>query len=194
MAKKDNTGFRTFLTDPKWEKVRGILWFCLITIVIHIGWRFWANDLNFAPITGLMMKIRSSLTFLVYHESVFLGKDVFKWNILPLTDSIIGINKILLSVPLSSSGLKPILQFTLLILIIPGPWKHKAWYIPLGIIIIHLTNVFRIIGFFIIAEHWPQQIEYAHETYLRLLFYIVIFVLWVIWVEKIRPPKQIPAN
>jgi exosortase/archaeosortase family protein len=194
MAKKDNTGFRTFLTDPKWEKVRGILWFCLITVVIHFGYRIWANNLNFAPITGLMTKINSFLAFQVYQESAFLGKDIFKWSIIPLPDSSIIINNFKLIISLSSSGLKPMLQFTVLMLIIPGPWKNKAWFIPIGIIVIHLTNVLRIICFIIILRHWPQQIEYAHYTYLRLLFYIVIFGLWVVWVEKISITKHNQTN
>jgi exosortase/archaeosortase family protein len=75
--------------------------------------------------------------------------------------------------------------FSLLIIFITGQWKHKAWFIPVGIVILHLTNVFRIICLVVIAMHWPQQIHYAHDNLLRILYYIVIFGLWVVWVEKI---------
>jgi exosortase/archaeosortase family protein len=85
----------------------------------------------------------------------------------------------------SASGLKQICQFAILILLFRGSWKQKAWYIPAGIIILHLTNIFRIMCLVVIAMHWPQQIQYAHDNYLRILYYVVIFGLWLLWVEKI---------
>jgi exosortase/archaeosortase family protein len=85
----------------------------------------------------------------------------------------------------SCSGIKQIMQFAILMLIFPGPWKHKAWFIPLGMFIVHLTNVLRIILLAVVAEHSPANIKYAHDNWLRIMFYVVIFGLWLIWVEKI---------
>ena len=189
MLKNLSKGSKAFFKEPQWEKVRGILWFLFITLIIHLLWRFWANSLNFVPITGFMMKIRTFLEIRVYEESVFVCKKILKINILQLPDYSIIVNNIKLIFSKSASGMKQMLQFALLILVIPGPWKHKAWFIPLGIVIVHLTNVFRVICLIIVAFRWPQQIQYAHDNYLRLLFYIVIFGLWIFWVEKIRPLK-----
>jgi exosortase/archaeosortase family protein len=73
----------------------------------------------------------------------------------------------------------------------PGPWKKKLWYIPIGLIVIHLTNIFRIIALSVIVMEWPQYWTFSHDWILRPFFYVVIFIMWVIWVEKFRTkPKK----
>ncbi len=46
----------------------------------------------------------------------------------------------------SCSGIKQMLQISLLLIIYPGPWKHKLWFIPMGMVIIHFTNIIRLAG------------------------------------------------
>ncbi len=85
------------------------------------------------------------------------------------------------------TGLKQIIQVLLLFLIYPGPFKHKAWFIPSAIILIHLTNITRITLLAIAMNFNLPHIQFIHTYPLRFLFYVVIFGLWVIWVEKITP-------
>jgi exosortase/archaeosortase family protein len=185
MKKTFSQSFKSFFIEPQWVKVRGIFWFCIITTIIHIVWRLWATTLNFYPVPGL---INSTQRFLVYHlfnESAFIISHILKLKISAIGNSIIMENNVGLIFSISASGLKQMIQFVLLILIFRGPWKQKAWFIPAGIIIVHLTNVFRILCLAIIALHWPEQFHYAHDNWMRILFYVVIFGLWLIWVEKI---------
>ena len=189
---------KSFFTEPRWEKVRGIFWFCLIIIGIHILWKFWSATLNLYPVKGL---IDSTERFLVYHlfnESSFIISHILKIKFLTVGNSMIMENGIGLVLSGSASGLKQMIQFVLIIMIFHGPWKHKIWFIPAGIIILHLTNVFRIVCLAIISIHWPQQIQYSHDTYLRILYYLVVFALWLVWVEKIavslRPRASCPPN
>lgn len=74
----------------------------------------------------------------------------------------------------------------------PGPWKHKLWFIPLGLIIIHLVNVFRISGLAYYLKYTPPQEywEFSHDYIYRPFFYVVMFALWIWWVEKILPKKK----
>lgn len=84
------------------------------------------------------------------------------------------------------SGLKPILQLIILFVLFPGPWKKKVWYIPLGVLIVHLTNLFRIISLSVVVMSWPKHWDFAHDWILRPFFYVVIFALWWFWNEKMR--------
>lgn len=93
-------------------------------------------------------------------------------------------NKDSIDILFPCTGVQPMLQFALLILLYPGPWKHKTWYIPVGMFIIHLTNVFRIIGLGIVMAKWPQHWYYAHDYPFRVIIYVVIFILWLIWNDK----------
>jgi hypothetical protein len=42
----------------------------------------------------------------------------------------------------------------------------------------------------IVADNWPDKIHTAHDNYLRIMFYVVIFGLWLLWVEKIAVKKE----
>jgi exosortase/archaeosortase family protein len=84
------------------------------------------------------------------------------------------------------TGLKQFIQVFLLFLIYPGPWKHKAWFIPTGILVMHITNIVRITLLGIAMNLNFPKIHFIHSYILRLLFYVVIFALWWIWEEKIR--------
>ena len=184
----NNSVLRTikiFFYEPQWEKVRGLFWFALITLVFHILWRIWALLFQFAPIAEYIYAIRSFLVHQAFNDSTFLLKYVFKITFTTEPHVIITNNKFQLYFGESASGLKQMCQFAFLILLFPGPWKNKAWFLPAGLLIVHLTNIFRILCFVIIAMHWPRQVEYAHVNYLKALYYIVIFILWLIWVEKI---------
>ena len=189
MAKKLIDFVKIFFTDPRWEKVRAVFWFCLITVVIHFSWRFWAIQLNYFPVKGFMVAISGFLTDQVYDQSLWVVKNILRMNIEAYANVMLCDNGAGISVVESCSGVKQIMQFALLMLVFPGPWKHKLWYIPMGMIIVHFTNILRISILVVVAKHSPTNIEYVHDTYVRIMFYVVIFILWLIWVEKISGKK-----
>ena len=76
----------------------------------------------------------------------------------------------------------------------PGPWKHKAWFIPLGLVVIHLVNIFRISGLSILLIYFPEHWQFTHDYIWRPFFYVVMFLLWVWWVEKFRDRKPEEGN
>jgi len=81
------------------------------------------------------------------------------------------------------SGAKQITQVLILFLLYPGPWKHKAWFIPVSMLIIHFTNVFRITLLGLAINLNLPGIHFIHNQILRVFFYIVIFGLWLGWEE-----------
>jgi exosortase/archaeosortase family protein len=88
------------------------------------------------------------------------------------------------SVNHSCSGLKQFYQWVVLMLLYPGPWKHKAWFIPMGLVIIHIINLLRIVGMTYVTINLPQQWDFIHDYVMRPFFYVVMFALWVWWNEK----------
>jgi hypothetical protein len=44
----------------------------------------------------------------------------------------------------------------------------------------------------LVSIYKPEYWHFAHDTVLRGMFYVVILVLWIIWVEKINVDE--PAN
>ena len=74
--------------------------------------------------------------------------------------------------------------FALFVIAFPGNVKRKFWFIPLGIIIIHVTNVLRVIGLATINYLAPQYIEFNHTYTFTFLVYTIIFLLWMWWVKS----------
>lgn len=185
---------RIFFTDPRWIKVRGVFWFLVISLAFHVLWRLWVINLHFWPVSTLIISARQFLVHQLYDQTVFILRDVLNVTIYTDQPVLITKNGVRLILGGSASGLKQMCQFAVVILLFSGQWRHKAWFIPLGLVILHLTNIFRILCLVVIAMHWPQQIHYAHDNYLRILYYLVIFGLWLVWVEKILPASRKPKS
>ena len=81
------------------------------------------------------------------------------------------------------ASLKQWLHWLFLMLLFPGPWKHKLWYIPAGLVIVEWTNVVRICGVLMMQIPWPNSFHIAHDYIFKVFFYLIIFLMWVIWVE-----------
>lgn len=66
---------------------------------------------------------------------------------------------------------------------IPGRWKNKTWYFPLGMVFIYLVNVLRIGLLALVLTYIPTQFNIFHSI-LEILVYATLFLLWLIWVER----------
>jgi exosortase family protein XrtF len=82
------------------------------------------------------------------------------------------------------NGLSLFALFTGFIISFPGPWKTKLIFIPAGILIIHLLNVFRIAALCIIMLHAPEYMDFNHTYTFTLIVYSCVFALWIFWVNK----------
>jgi exosortase/archaeosortase family protein len=87
------------------------------------------------------------------------------------------------------TSLKQWMHWIFLMLLFPGPWKHKLWYIPLGLVVIHFVNVWRIFGLGLTLIPWPMQFNMFHDYFFRPIFYLIIFLMWLIWAEFFAHPK-----
>ncbi|HTX89089.1 MAG TPA: archaeosortase/exosortase family protein [Bacteroidales bacterium] len=172
--------------------VEDILIFLVLTLAIHYAWRFWAYHLNYAPFEKEM---DSLLGFLI-HQLNLQTAWVFD-HLVPVPYSFHDgsfwfPNGWGMNINGSCSGLKQIVQFGLLMVLFPGPWKHKAWFIPAGMLLLHFVNLFRLILLALTLDHIPQHVYLIHHFLLRLLFYIVIFGLWLMWIRYFYPGRSKP--
>ncbi|HEY9113464.1 MAG TPA: archaeosortase/exosortase family protein [Bacteroidales bacterium] len=187
MIKDSFSKINSFIKKNKLGPLVDVALFSIIIVFFHFLWwdfglkSFLYNFASFDQMEQFMAKQ-------VFLASSWFDLHVLGYNIRTLNTTIYfpDINGYI-EVNGSCSGLKQFYQWTVLMLLFPGPWKHKLWYIPLGIFIIHLNNILRIIILSVIIENWPDYWHFAHDWILRPFFYVIIFTLWVIWVEKIRP-------
>lgn len=82
------------------------------------------------------------------------------------------------------NGFKLFSIFTFFLLAFPSNWKSKLWYIPLGILIIHLANVIRIMALVLINDSNPAYLDFNHDYTFTIFVYSIIFGLWYWWLKK----------
>ncbi len=174
------------------ESLKDVTLFILITIIIHFAWRFWANQLSYLPIADFMSDAQNWMATRVFRQSVWFVQLILsiELGLFQESNSMYFSNGAHMYINQSCSGLKQIMQFALLMIVFPGPWKRKLWFIPLGVFIVHLTNLFRIIGLSVVLIIKPDYWGFSHDYIFRPFFYVVIFFLWVCWVDKISKPTN----
>lgn len=173
------------------QAFKDVIIFMSILLVFHILWRLFIKDLFSVQF------IYDSAYWLagkVFVASVWV-LDVFNVNVTSFDELAIAgkvrynviyyaENNGYVYVNRSCSGLKQFYQWFFLILLYPGPWKHKLWFLPMGLVIIHIVNIFRIVSMTFVTMTIPQHWDFMHDYVLRPFFYVVMFFLWVWWNEK----------
>ncbi|MBQ2540862.1 MAG: archaeosortase/exosortase family protein [Paludibacteraceae bacterium] len=94
------------------------------------------------------------------------------------------------SIVWSCSGLKQMFIWFCLILTVRGGWKHKLWFIPFGWLCCHLFNILRIAIITLFLENHPDWFPMLHDYIFKYLFYGMMFLLWVWFVERIRGREE----
>lgn len=97
----------------------------------------------------------------------------------------------LLQVGAPCDGLVLFALFAVFIVAFPGPKLRKLWFIPLGILLIHLANLLRVVSLVIIQYNRPQSLKFNHDYTWTVLIYAFIFWLWYLWAARL---SQGPIN
>ncbi len=198
------TTLKEYIDDPKNRSTVDVGLFIILILSFHFLYLGW-QALEYWPIKGAIDKLSLWSVNRVYRESCWVLQNLLRIDI--TTESNLRLIAALskkgtfvnvVIAPLCAS-LKQWLHWLFLMLIFPGPWKHKAWYIPIGLVIIELTNVVRICGILLMQMQWPgpNTFHIAHDYVFKVFFYLVIFLMWVLWVEKFKnksPKKQVEKH
>lgn len=182
-----------YLYLHKFKFLEDVFWFLAIIFGIHL----------FMQITGIYTHYLVKENLLKFHEIEDLLAHQISSSVFWLITTLTGNHARLLnntiyfagggyiSVTRGCSGLIQIYKWIAYMLLFPGPWKHKLWYVPVGIIILHLENIFRIFILSIVVKYYPNHFEFMHIWGMRVFYYAIVFLLWVVWVEKIRSKDKI---
>lgn len=82
------------------------------------------------------------------------------------------------------NALSVMILFISFVISFTGKWKATLLFILLGTLIIHIFNILRIALLSMAVYHFPQQQDFLHSVVFPLFIYGVVFVLWIIWVNK----------
>ena len=82
------------------------------------------------------------------------------------------------------NALSVIILFIAFIVAFTGKLKHTILFGISGSVLIHILNVARIALLSAAIFYFPEQEEILHVVIFPLFIYGVVFILWVIWVNK----------
>ena len=82
------------------------------------------------------------------------------------------------------NALSVIILFISFIIAFSGKIKSTILFIISGSILIHILNVIRIALLCVLLYYYPKQQHFLHGVLFPLFIYGVVFILWVIWVNK----------
>jgi exosortase family protein XrtF len=91
----------------------------------------------------------------------------------------------------SCNGLALFALFLAFMLSFPGPIKHKVWYVPLGMLLIHAVNLLRVVALVLIVKWNESWLEFNHDYTFTILVYLFVFALWYIWINRFSPVKSL---
>lgn len=154
-----------------------IVVFAVKALSIYIGW-YLLYDLWLLPDGRLdealsvhIVNLSSSILSVFGLEAATFGRIIM----LPGTNGIEIVD--------GCNGIEAIGLFVGFVVAYPGEaWKRYV-FIPLGIFIIYVVNVSRIIVLTVTQLKWPAFFDFTHDYTTTSIFYIVIFLMWVVWVN-----------
>lgn len=82
------------------------------------------------------------------------------------------------------NGISVIILFVSFIVAFSGSLKNTLLFIFGGSLIIYVLNVLRIAVLTVLLYSFPEYIHLLHGVLFPLIIYGVVFVLWIIWVNK----------
>lgn len=92
------------------------------------------------------------------------------------------------------NALSVIILFVAFIVAFTGKIRTTFLYIAGGILLIHVLNISRIAILAVALYHFPQQEDLLHGVIFPLFIYGVVFILWVVWVNKFSLYAEKPVE
>ena len=59
-----------------------------------------------------------------------------------------------------------------------------AWFVPLGLALIHIVNLLRIGLLFYITKFLPGYLYFTHKYLFTAIIYVLVFLMWYLWLTK----------
>lgn len=82
------------------------------------------------------------------------------------------------------NGITLMFLFAIFVIAYPGSIRNKLWYLPLGIVLVNIINIIRIVSLSLLSLYAPNYLEFNHTYTFTFAVYSIVFVLWMLWVNK----------
>jgi len=185
--------FPTIKLPEKLEPFRGVILFAVVLMLSNFFWKYDVlGDESKSCDTMVSfwgLNISAPFVWMAHHVSGF------SYDILHSLNSSVSIDRVnnvfrfpnnnCVQIIWACTGIKQAYICFCILAFARGPWKKKLWYIPLAILAVYVFNIFRITFIVTTMENHPDWFEFLHLYAFKYGFYGLIFLMWVLWEEKI---------
>ena len=163
--------------------------FLIVSTILYLSWYFFYE---------FYLKQSSLIDEIVIDSLVNLGEKIlhllgyatneYSDGVYRVHFGVAGSRGVTIGAP--CDGIVLLALFIVFIIAYPGPLKHKVWYLPAGLILIHLINVLRVTALALIVFHRQDWFAFNHDYTFTLIVYSVVFGLWWVWITKFSKSKK----
>lgn len=169
--------------------IKFILTFLLVYAVLSFSYKLYldySDGSKYYPdyLTNLVAKQTESLLHTFGYEA-----EVSEHPDEPSMKLIIN-NKFVARVVEGCNSISIIILFISFILAFADKFKTTFLYILAGSVLIYVVNLFRIVILSIGLYHYPWRREELHTVIFPLIIYGMVFLLWMLWVNRFSNLKK----
>jgi len=178
------------------EPYKDIIIFMITLLAANGLWKLTMDGDEYGKVvTWMGMDVTAPFAYMSYHvASVVYGLvGLFRDTVYLVNEQIIRFESGSgTTIVWGCTGLKQAFIWMCLILTVPpmknrNLWLHKLWFIPMGWLVCYAFNILRVFLITLIIEHHQECFHLLHDYIFKYAFYAVLFGLWVLFVEKIKP-------
>jgi exosortase family protein XrtF len=116
-----------------------------------------------------------------YEDKIATGPKADLKSIFIFKDS-----QAILSVYEGCNGLNVMVIFVSFLIAYGKIGTRMLWFIPLGMVVIHLFNLLRILLLFHVTISMPDFLYFSHKYLFTAFIYIGVFGMWALWIFKVN--------
>ena len=180
------------------EPYSGIIYFVVLLMLSHFFWKFTVlGDETETVVTFFGMNISAPFNLMADHVAKVTTRmlEIMGYSISLSADNVVRHdNNVAVHVVWACTGLKQAYIFVCIIAFYRGTLKNKLWFIPLGLLVVYLFNIFRIVAITALIKENPEWFYILHEHVFKYLFYVIIFGMWILWEEVVSKKTVQPQN
>ena len=159
-----------------------IIKFLVLYLALNLGYGLFVNHYspNPDPITFFVTQNTELLLNSLGYDTSSV-QDITSPNVMLLEKG-----QAILLVYEGCNGINVFIIFISFILSFSQLKKSMLWFIPLGLLIIHFTNLIRISLLFYVTKQLPDYLYFTHKYLFTAIIYVIVFVCWYVWISKVN--------
>ena len=99
-------------------------------------------------------------------------------------------DKVIVSIYEGCNGINVMIVFFAFMVAFGGPLKKIMWFLPVGLVMIHIANLLRIGLLYVVALNYSRYFYYVHKYIFTAFIYLIVFALWYSWIVLVSGRKK----